>query len=456
MRQSSMLCRFPRTYRARLGILNPVVVFLMTATLGAGDRSLHAQQRSMADGPAKVTPSRLPPQRQFVREPDDTRSTRTHGAKRLPPDPREAVGAELASARRVAPTPLPTFREADRLTSSMLPPSIPVRSTFALSASSRTPAQQNSAPLVMAGFSPAALRRQASQLLDEAAVRLSHRASLTATDASTRALRMIAQAIDAENGGGLAGVQLESAFEAIREGEDFGGKFGPVDQAAIRRMVRSHRTPSLKGYDTTRLTGLMAADVYFDSARRQLASLAENDALAAHALMMLGKSYGQRATESPLAMAISVHLMRAAVQAAPDDALLTDEFATALASAQIVDPSDADRDVDHERLIHSSALASRRSRVEEKPVVEIAMLSPEQFILISDRSAGPPGSASQSNWPTSQVAEPADTQFGDAGAARPRIAPVEMRSSGGDNAGGSVSRSFRTMIDTFSGGRSTP
>ena len=51
---------------------------------------------------------------------------------------------------------------------------------------------------------------------------------------------------DVQSGGNHHAKQLEAAMEAIRESEDFTGKFGPVDQDALLRLVTVHETDALK------------------------------------------------------------------------------------------------------------------------------------------------------------------------------------------------------------------
>jgi hypothetical protein len=193
---------------------------------------------------------------------------------------------------------------------------------------------------------------------------------------------------------------------AIREADDFAGRYGTVDSAAIARMVNSHHTKTLKEFDTSQLTGIIAADIYLDSARQMLESMAASDPLAAHAIAMLAKSYRQRASESPLALATSVHLMRAAVAAAPGDRALTIELASVLDQANMkaeaqelrtrATPLAGNRDAssasgDSSVIAVVTGMRKSADPNHAQQAVRIEQISPEAFALASAAEAGPTG-----------------------------------------------------------------
>jgi len=260
---------------------------------------------------------------------------------------------------------------------------------------------------IMPGFSTASLRQSAAKSLDESAARLAYRASHTAAQAATDALRFIAQSIDVRNGDGLATAGIESGLIAIREAEDFVGRYGHVDSDAIARMVRSHETTALKDFDTTRLSGIVAADIYLDSARQTFSSIAEADQLAAHAVGLLAKSYRQRATEAPLALATSVHLMRAAAAAVPNDRGVALELASVLEQAKLGPESQAVLAnamrlpaqlpaVESDAIIavvSGTATGGPAGSAKTKQSMQVEQLSPASFASVSGREGGPQGAS---------------------------------------------------------------
>jgi hypothetical protein len=274
---------------------------------------------------------------------------------------------------------------------------------------------------ILPGFSTASLRQSAAKSLDESTARLTHRASLSAAAAAIDALRLIGQSIDTSHGDGLATTGIESSLVAIREAEDFVGRYGHIDTGAISRMVRSHETKVLKDFDTSQLTGIIAADVYLDSARQTLSSIAIADPLAAHAIALLAKSYRQRATETPLALATSVHLMRAAAAAVPDDRGLAIELASVLEQAKLYAESQTvmakamQISSPNEMRADSGSTISVVSGKDDgvsstKQAIQIEQLSPELFASVSRPEGGPTGhdsAGSRAAKATESATEPA-------------------------------------------------
>lgn len=287
------------------------------------------------------------------------------------------------------------------------------------------------------GFSTASIRQAAAALLDESAARLAHQASYSAAAAAMESLRLIAQSSDAIQRDSHCSTELTSAMVAIREAEDFVGRYGFVDDAAIARMIRSHETSVLKGASTSHLTGLVAADIYLDSARRTLATIAAEDPLAATAIGLLAKSYRQRASESPLALATSVHLMRAAVTASPADRGLAIELAAVLEQAKLHVEADAvladatrmqpsqdrtDNPFSGESVIAVvSGTQTGGLPNEQQQLVRIEQLSPGAFATVSRAEAGPVGSATSTT------------------------ATAKAPASAAKREGNSVSRTFKSM-----------
>ncbi len=241
---------------------------------------------------------------------------------------------------------------------------------------------------------------------------------MTAGAEATEALRLVAQAKDLAAQSSESSAALEAALTALKEAEDFVDRYGTVDGEAITRMVRAHQTLVLKAFDCSHLTGASAADVYLDTARRILAEMSSTDPLAAHAVACLAKSYRQRTGESRLALAASVHLMRAAVIAVPNDRELTEELASVLNQAEL-----------REEAQHVLALSQRLTPRAAQPIiggpiiavvsgvrldgangqttqaVRLEQLTPEAFSQLSRIESGPSGALpNQYQNPTQNVA----------------------------------------------------
>ena len=318
---------------------------------------------------------------------------------------------------------------------------------------------------IMPGFSIEALRRSAAKSLDEANARLMHRASLSAAAASTEALRLTAHSNDLLLGTSAASEQLRDALMAIREADDFAGRYGTVDSAAIARMVNSHHTKTLKEFDTSQLTGIIAADIYLDSARQMLEAMAASDPLAAHAIALLAKSYRQRASESPLALATSVHLMRAAVATAPADRALVMELASVLDQANMKAEAQAlhgrvaslpvnsnDSSADESDSVVAVVTGVRKSATpnQAQQAVRIEHISPDAFAMVSAAEAGPMGTPSPAPEPrpanqsvsTNDANETASTQANPSPVNQFDPYAPKAKPAGEGNA---VSRAFKSM-----------
>ena len=238
---------------------------------------------------------------------------------------------------------------------------------------------------VLPGYSVEALRKSAADSITDAELKLRARAYLTAAEKATQALQWIAQAVDAQNGQSVASHDLECALTAIRESEDFVGKYGVVDSVAIARMVRSHSTEVLKPYDTSNLNGLTAADLYLNWAHQGLSEIAKADPLAVQAIRILAHSHRLRDDGTPLGVATSVHLMRAAADSQTDDPRIHLELAQTLEVAGLHDESEQAFAAVADRAARNDELFSTGKRGE----LDLIEVSPEEFASISSPAAGP-------------------------------------------------------------------
>jgi len=256
---------------------------------------------------------------------------------------------------------------------------------------------------IQPGYSIDALRKSATDLIAEAQLKLDTRAFLTAEGKAIAALELIAQAIDTREQSALASRDLMVSLTAIREAEDFVGRYGMVDGEAITRMVRSHATEILKPYNTSKLNGLAAADVYLDWSRRCMTPLAIADPLGSEAIRILAHSHRLRDDGTPFGIATAVHLLRAATDGAPDNHQVRRDYEATLQIAGLSGRSQISQ-------VHNTTSdATPGQMVTVRPAstfpgqpnrdVEILEVSPEQFAAISPAVAGPPGTANPQSMP---------------------------------------------------------
>lgn len=265
---------------------------------------------------------------------------------------------------------------------------------------------------IQPGYSVDAIRKTAMDLISEAQLKLDRRVYLTAEDKAIAALELIAQSIDTRQQSSLATRDLRIALTAIREAEDFVGKFGMVDGEAITRMIRSHSTEILKPYNTSNLSGLAAADVYLDWSRRCLTPLATADPLGSEAIRILAISHRSRDSGTPFGIATAVHLMRAASDGTPENQRVYRDYQATLEIAGLQNRSrialaqgTALGEIDDQRALRRpldgtpATLASARSdnglQSPQNRDVEVLEVSPEQFAAISPAMAGPLGTPNQ-------------------------------------------------------------
>lgn len=295
-----------------------------------------------------------------------------------------------ASATTKVPAAMqPMMTTASTTMTATAPPSEIRRAAIRLGASQKL-SQASDRPLqtepIQPGYSPQTLRRAAGESIQEAQRSLDTQAYLTAADRAVTALELIAQATDSRERSALATRDLKIALTAIREAEDFVGKYGLVDSRGIERMVRSHATEVLKPYDVTRLGGTAAADIYLDWARRCLSPLAASDPLAGEALRVLAHSHRLRDGGTPFGIATAVHLLRAASEADPANRSLSEDYEAALQLAGLSEPASSARAGQAGHWSYADP-----ARTPSRPV-QIWELTPEQFADVSPALSGPASS----------------------------------------------------------------
>ncbi len=181
-------------------------------------------------------------------------------------------------------------------------------------------------------------RELARQSLYSAHQRYQRGAYHSARKMTLQSLRGIVAMHDALSSSSVHGQKLDAALNAIRESEDFAGRFGPVNNAALKRMVAVHETDALQGVDLSKLAPLRATELYLAQARKDLVIASGGSREASDALVMLGKVEQKIAGDSDAhAAAVALTLHRAAVEVAPDNATALQELGSSLLNQGLIE-----------------------------------------------------------------------------------------------------------------------
>lgn len=193
-------------------------------------------------------------------------------------------------------------------------------------------------------------------------------ASESARQAATQTLRTIAALRDTEIGDNAFTGELNAALLAIRESTDFSGRYGPVDTAAIDRLIEVHQTSVLKGVATEHLTSARAVEAYLNFAQARLVNATQGGPLAAQATMILADLESLAANSSGTidsppehsalhSSELALMYRRAAVEIAPDNAEASADLGRMLLKRSIPEPA-------KELLLRSVRVAPTRQRME--------------------------------------------------------------------------------------------
>jgi tetratricopeptide (TPR) repeat protein len=105
-----------------------------------------------------------------------------------------------------------------------------------------------------------------------------------------QALRTITKALDANRGEPSYTQALVDGLQALKEAEDFVGRSTPLPaDVDVASVVATHRTPVLKGYDTSTSPAVLAMQHYYTYAQEQLAQACAGAPVASRALYGIGK-----------------------------------------------------------------------------------------------------------------------------------------------------------------------
>ena len=182
------------------------------------------------------------------------------------------------------------------------------------------------------------LHGMARESLKTAKHRLQRRATHSAQNYAFKVLHAIVGMHDAKTGGNQHAKSLDEALDAIRESQDFCGRFGVIDQKALKRMVAVHETKALKDQDLQNTSAIEATEAYLAVARDNLVAACEGSQEACEALVMLGQIEASVSTAGATHSAsVAVTLHSAAIEVAPNNASGYQAFGTTLASQGLVD-----------------------------------------------------------------------------------------------------------------------
>jgi tetratricopeptide (TPR) repeat protein len=112
-----------------------------------------------------------------------------------------------------------------------------------------------------------------------------------ARDELTKALQLIAQARDVQQGGNLHATALNAGLTALAEARDFSAPDGrPAAVVDVAAVASTHRTPLLKTTSAAgELSPVVAQQQYFGLAQVQLVVAASGQPVASQALYRLGR-----------------------------------------------------------------------------------------------------------------------------------------------------------------------
>lgn len=299
------------------------------------------------------------------------------------------------------------------------------------------------------------LSQQAAVLVTRGEQELQRGTLLSAQQSGLEALRAIAESNDYQTGGSESTARFRKAVAALREAEDFTGRFGAVGPAQIARMVQAHETPVLKAEPVDQLCGTQAADIYLDFARQQFAEVAAGNPTAVRALIMLSGIQQRQSVRTPLTDATAITLLRAAVQADPSDPLIANELGYRLLQQGLRD--EAGWVLRHSLALRPTEAAVRnlaevlrqQGQIDEarqwiarlgqlppaKPLEpSLLQLTPQQFAQVSPPTLGPTPRLAPSPVPTAATGHPASRM--------PATDPAAMRrdSSAAESPAGPVER----------------
>jgi len=173
------------------------------------------------------------------------------------------------------------------------------------------------------------------------------------------ALRLVAQALDAERHSQLHSTALGAGLTALKEAEDFLPRGSGLEaDLDLARIIAGHRTPLLHRAATAALTPLAALQGYFTFAQEQLAAAVDREVAGSIALYGLGKLHKvlseQRSVSVAGARPKAMVFYQAALLANPENHLASNDLGVLLAQAGRYE--DARMALEHSLALHQGSI----------------------------------------------------------------------------------------------------
>ena len=189
-------------------------------------------------------------------------------------------------------------------------------------------------PRVRNGLAMSVVTQRADEIVEHGFSLASRNATFSARAEFLAALRSVAEALDAYDGGTFHTASLDAGLTALREVEDFIPK-NAESSIDVRQTIRGHETPVLKHSRDGEVSPIVARQRYYTYAQTKLSEACEGNPAASRALYSLGKLYSAQAlsstdaqmTNAPNAMVFH----RAAMMVNPGNHLAANELGVMLA-----------------------------------------------------------------------------------------------------------------------------
>jgi len=131
---------------------------------------------------------------------------------------------------------------------------------------------------------------QQAQQISDRGLAMAQRGMLFAGRAElTKALQLIAQALDVQTGANTHAAALASGLTALKEASDFAAQGQGLGTVDVRAVALAHQTPLLKCQDATSLSPVVAQQQYYGFAQSQLIAAAGGQPAASQVLYRLGR-----------------------------------------------------------------------------------------------------------------------------------------------------------------------
>ncbi|QDT11755.1 hypothetical protein [Planctomycetes bacterium K23_9] len=272
-------------------------------------------------------------------------------------------------------------------------------------------------------------QQDAKRFLDQAMTEYSRHAWASAEASAWTSLRYSAAAIDIANRNASFGGNrsessalddLQLARNAIRESRDFAGKYGQLDNDAVRRIVLSHTTGVLKNQSLANVPPMDATDRYLNEARIRLSGLAKYRVEAAQALDLLAAIHLGRNEAKHLPSQTALCLRRAALQGQPGNGSLAARLGMHLAAVGL------DREA---KWALEQAVVSQPSKEVVQALDVVSNRADDRasaIRMVAQMQSRLPAGYDQNRGPVPTVVQLTPRQFAETAKPQTTIAPVDI------------------------------